>query len=164
MISSGVWENFLFGLSKIRFIPFVSFVVIIMTGAKCLRIKGTLFLFVDFHFFLVEIDIYLKLKLCVSNAPFVNDFTVVGQYTSYGIKFFFFKIYTYHVPLSFNHDLHLYCLKLLELIFNKYLEKEGERNNVEGGYRNSQRPSVFPSVRPSKKKVLSQPQFFTDTY
>ena len=37
-------------------------------------------------------------------------------------------------------------------------------NNVEGGYRNSQRPSIFPSVHPSQMKVLSQPQFFTDPY
>ena len=37
-------------------------------------------------------------------------------------------------------------------------------NNVEGRYRNSQRPSFRPSVRPSENKVLSQPQFFTDPY
>ena len=43
-------------------------------------------------------------------------------------------------------------------------------NNIEGGYRNSQRPSIRPSVclsvrlsvRPSQMKVLSQPQFFTN--
>ena len=32
------------------------------------------------------------------------------------------------------------------------------------GYRNSQHPSVRLSFRPSKKKVLLQPQFFTDLY
>ena len=31
-------------------------------------------------------------------------------------------------------------------------------------YRNSQRASVRPSFCPSEKKVLSQPQFFTDPY
>ena len=62
-----------------------------MIGAKCLRIKGSLLLDFDFYYFWLKFCFCKRnrnLKFCISNAPLVTDFRMVGQYTSNGIKTF----------------------------------------------------------------------------